>query len=70
MRTSGQITTDGGNDALDVTGIPATAANTYIDKVRVYLRDVSANSSFNVTERGIHLIVFKLDTCAQIECTC
>src|SRR3990167_5422643 len=33
------------SDGLDVTAIPATATNPTIDKVRVYLKDVTANSS-------------------------
>lgn len=43
---SSNVTTDGGNDAIAVSGIASTAANANIDKVRVYLKDVTADGSW------------------------
>ena len=39
--SSSNLTLDAGNDAITVTDIPITASNAFIDKVRVYLKDVS-----------------------------
>jgi hypothetical protein len=44
--TSSIIGVSGGNLRLALSDIPATAANTFIDKVRIYLKDVTANGAF------------------------
>lgn len=44
---SAEITTTTGNQTIDVTNIPATAANTFIDKVRVYLKNVTDAGTAN-----------------------
>lgn len=43
---SSQITTSSPNLQIDVTTIPTTADNSTIDKVRVYLKNVTTNSSY------------------------
>lgn len=43
---SNQVTTASPNQQIDMTLIPATAANTTIDKVRVYLKNVSDASAY------------------------
>jgi hypothetical protein len=51
--TSSQITPSGGNTQIDVTSIPATADNQTIDKVRIYLK--------NVTQNGAYLFITELN---------
>lgn len=43
---SGTTAVSGGNLTLALTNIPATAANGFVDKVRIYLKDVTDNSDF------------------------
>lgn len=43
--SSGNVTTAGANLTVALTNIPATAANALIDKVRIYLKNVSNNSA-------------------------
>lgn len=43
---SSQVTTDGGNDAITVTNIASTAANGFIDKVRLYVKNVTDASDW------------------------
>lgn len=42
---SNQVTTASPNLQIDLTAIPTTAANAFVDRVRIYLKDVSNNSA-------------------------
>ena len=43
---SNQVTATAGDKQIDITNIPATATNTTIDEVRIYLKNVTTNSEY------------------------
>ena len=43
---TGDVTTSSSDNTINVSSIPTTANNAFIDKVRIYLRDVTAAGSF------------------------
>lgn len=55
------VTAAGANKQIDVSSIPATAANATIDKVRIYLKNVTANSSYLfVTELSLGTTTYSI----------
>jgi len=59
--SSSIVTTGAGSNKINVSGIDATAANGFIDKVRIYLRDEDANSAYNfITEQAIGLTTYTI----------
>lgn len=57
-----QVTTATPNLRVALTSIPTTAANALIDKVRIYLKDVTANGSYlYVTELSLGTASYNID---------
>jgi hypothetical protein len=61
------VTTTAGNKQIDITAIPATATNTTIDKVRVYLKNMgtavqSNNAYLFVTELNLGTTTYTITT--------
>jgi len=60
---SSNVTTDGGNDAISVTGIPTAPNNDNIDKIRIYLKDVTAAGLWIfVTEENLGTASYEIVT--------
>jgi hypothetical protein len=57
------VTVSGANLRLALSNIPLTAANALIDKVRIYLKDVTANSAMLfVAEIDLGITTYNIDT--------
>lgn len=61
-QTSGIVTVSGGNLRLALTDIPATAANGFIDKIYIYLKNVTDNGAFLfIDEINLGTTTFNID---------
>lgn len=61
--TSGTVTTAGANLRVALTNIPATAANALVDKIRIYLKNVTTDGEFLfITEQNLGTTSYNIDS--------
>lgn len=61
--TSGTVTASAPNLRVALTNIPATAANALVDKIRIYLKNVTAEGEFLfITEQNLGTTSYNIDT--------
>jgi hypothetical protein len=62
-QTSGIVTTAGANLRVALTNIPATATNTFVDKIRIYLKNVTDDGEFLfITEQNLGTTSYNIDS--------